>query len=171
MLVQASKDAVLRLINRENLSGQGCCGKVGGEVHQLPYTDGFVLTAPLAWQDPATNGLVWVFVVSTNDESPAAGLHAYTILTDAHGASTLNLNYTLPDAGTSPFMANNLLFTQVRVFSSTICFDMVFVTGTVCVGCRSRATFAHWNRRRAPCCGRRRRSTRPRACTGSRPLW
>jgi hypothetical protein len=52
-------------------------------------------------------------VVSTNDEQPTNGFHAYTVLTDAQGHSTLHLNYTLADAGTSPFMANDLLFVQV----------------------------------------------------------
>jgi len=112
MLVQASKDFTLRLINRDNLSGQGCCGHVGGEVHQVAYSDGFVFNSPLAWQDPLT-GVVWVYVVTTNAQRPKAGFHAYNVLTDASGASSLHLNYTLPEAGTSPFMANNLLFVQV----------------------------------------------------------
>jgi hypothetical protein len=59
MLVQASKDSYLRLINREDMSGQGRPGHVGGEIHQVNYTDGFVLTSPLAWQDPI-EGTVWV---------------------------------------------------------------------------------------------------------------
>jgi len=112
MLVQASKDAVLRLINRQNLSGKGCCGNVGGEVHSVPYTDGFVFTHPLAWQDPSTK-IVWVYVVTTTAATKGTGFHAYQILTDGTGVSTLNLNYTLTDAGTSPFMANNILFVQV----------------------------------------------------------
>ena len=49
MLVQGSKDFNLRLINRDNLSGKGCCGNVGGEVHTVAYPDGFVFNHPLAW--------------------------------------------------------------------------------------------------------------------------
>lgn len=64
MLVQASKDYILRLINRDDMSGQGCCGNVGGEVHQVPYPDGFVFNHPLAWQDPV--GAVWVYVITTD---------------------------------------------------------------------------------------------------------
>jgi len=112
MLVQASKDAVLRLINRQNLSGKGCCGNVGGEVHSVNYTDGFVFTHPLAWQDPST-GNVWVYVVTTTAATKGTGFHAYQILTDSSGSSTLHLNYTLTDAGTSPFVANDILFLQV----------------------------------------------------------
>jgi len=112
MLVQGSKDATLRLINRQNLSGKGCCGNVGGEVHSIAYNDGFLFTQPLAWQDPA-NGNVWVYVVSTTAATKGTGFHAYRILTDGAGASTLSLSYTLTDAGTSPFVANNILFVQV----------------------------------------------------------
>ena len=57
MLVQASKDFFLRLINRDDMSGQGCCGHVGGEVDKVAYPDGFVFTAPLAWQDPKGTGV------------------------------------------------------------------------------------------------------------------
>ena len=52
-------------------------------------------------------------VVSTNDEQPTNGFHAYTVLTDDQGHSTLHLNYTIVDAGTSPFMANDVLFVQI----------------------------------------------------------
>ena len=34
-------------------------------------------------------------------------------MTDAKGASTLHLNYTLVDAGTSPFVAADVLFVQI----------------------------------------------------------
>jgi len=113
MLVQASKDAVLRLINRQDMSGKGCCGNVGGEVHSVNYTDGFVFTQPLAWEDPSTH-VVWVYVVTTTAATKTGtGFHAYTILTDKNGISTLNLNYTLPNAGTSPFVANNILYFQI----------------------------------------------------------
>lgn len=112
MLVQGSKDNNLRLINRDNLSGQGCCGHVGGEVHKVPYPDGYLFNHPLAWQDP--NGIVWVYVITTDAQAPgsAAGFHAYQVLTDAEGKSTLSLNYTLPNFGTSAFMANDILFVQ-----------------------------------------------------------
>jgi len=114
MIVQASKDFNLRLINRDNLSGQGCCGNTGGEVHKIAYSDGFVFDHPLAWQDPL--GAVWVYVVTTDAQAPgsAAGFHAYQVLTDADGVSTLSLKYTLPIFGTSPFMANDILFLQAE---------------------------------------------------------
>jgi outer membrane protein assembly factor BamB len=112
MLVQASKDFTLRLLNRDNLSGKGCCGNVGGEVHKVVYNDGFVFDHPLAWQDP--EGTVWVYVITTDAQAPgsAAGFHAYQVLTDSDGVSSLSLKYTLPHFGSSAFMANGILFAQ-----------------------------------------------------------
>lgn len=113
MLVQGSKDFVLRLINRDNMSGKGCCGNVGGEVDKVAYPDGFVFNHPMAWQDPITQ-VVWVYLVTTDAQAPgsAAGFHAYQVLTDSKGVSSLNLTYTLPNFGTSPFMTNDILFVQ-----------------------------------------------------------
>ena len=66
-----------------------------------------------AWQDPHTQ-TVWVYLVTTDAQAPgsAAGFHAYQVLTDENGVSTLKLIYTLPNFGTSPFMANDILFVQ-----------------------------------------------------------
>jgi len=115
MIVQASKDFQLRLLNREDLSGQGCCANVGGEVHSVPFEDGFIFNHPLAWYDDEFNAM-WVFVTTTDNEainSPSGhGFHAFQVLTDETGASTLSLNYTLPLFGSSPFMANGVLFQQ-----------------------------------------------------------
>lgn len=116
MIVQASKDFNLRLINRDDLSGQGCCGKTGGEVDIIPFMDGFIFNHPLAWQDPES-GIVWVYVTTTDNEKDDVhptntGFHAYQILTDSAGVSTLNLNYSLSLFGSSPFMANGVLFQQ-----------------------------------------------------------
>jgi len=124
MLVQASKDFNLRLINRDDMSGQGCCGKTGGEVDMIPYEDGFVFNHPLAWQDPVS-GTVWVYVTTTDNEainSPTkTGFHAYQVLTDSAGASTLHLNYSLQLFGSSPFMANGVLFQQA--FTNLLALD------------------------------------------------
>lgn len=113
MLVQASKDFHLRLINRDNMSGQGCCGKTGGEVDIIDFPDGFIFNHPLAWTGP--DGAVWVFVITTDAQAPGseAGLHAYQVLTNEQGVSTLSLKYSkTPFFGSSPFMANNILFAQ-----------------------------------------------------------
>ena len=84
MIVQASKDFNLRLINRDNMSGQGCCGKTGGEVDMIPFEDGFVFNHPLAWQDPMS-GTVWVYVTTTDAQASSSptrtGFHACQVTT------------------------------------------------------------------------------------------
>lgn len=61
MMVQAGKDSTLRLINRQNLSGQGGPNHVGGEIQALPLPQGDdVDTQPAVWTD--ASGVTWVFV-------------------------------------------------------------------------------------------------------------
>jgi hypothetical protein len=139
MLVQGSKDFTLRLINRDNMSGQGCCGNVGGELHSVPYPDGFLFNHPLAWQDPQGN--VWVYVITTDAQSPGstAGFHAYQVLTDSRGVSTLSLTYTLPKFGTSAIMTDSILFYQT--ISGIIAVDPT--SGTT-LWTSSPTTGLHW---------------------------
>lgn len=107
MLVQGSKDKTIRLINRQDLSGQGCCGHVGGEIFNISWgPGGNIFTQPLAWLDPDT-GLTWVFIVNDN------GFVAYNVVTDQNGVSSLKIAYSSSAIkGTSPVMANNILFVQ-----------------------------------------------------------
>ena len=53
LAVQGGKDAVLRLLNLDNLSGQGQVGKTGGEVFSinLPVAND-ILTQPVVWVNP-----------------------------------------------------------------------------------------------------------------------
>ncbi len=113
MIVQASKDHQLRLINRDDMSGKGGPNNVGGEVDVIPYPDGYVFNHPLSWSD--SEGNVWVFLITTDAQAQGseAGFHAYQITTDADGASKITPKYTLnPYFGSSPFMAGNMLFVQ-----------------------------------------------------------
>ena len=105
LMVQAGKDSMLRLINRENLSGQGRPNRVGGEVQtiQLPIK-GVIVTHPLAWND--MKGGTWVFVANTYY------FFAYKVLTDTRGKTTLRLAYQNKNGGSSPFLAHNILFEQ-----------------------------------------------------------
>ena len=106
MLLQASKDQVVRLIDRTNLSGRGCCGNVGGQVYNISFPPGgYVLTAPVAWQDPSS-GLTLIFVAGLK------GFVCFSLQTDAAGASSLAVEYQLPVEGTSPFLANGVLYLQ-----------------------------------------------------------
>jgi len=105
MALQAGKDQTLRLLNRRDMSGQNKIGVVAGELQILKLSQGGnVYSHPLAWVDPATN-LTWIFV--TTDY----GLSAYHLNTDANGVSTISEVYVFKNLpGSSPFMANNILF-------------------------------------------------------------
>ena len=65
LAVQSGKDGALRLLNLDNLSGQGGPGHMGGEVGAVINVPqgGEVLTQPAVWVNP-NDGSTWVFVAN-----------------------------------------------------------------------------------------------------------
>jgi PQQ-like domain len=105
LAVQAGKDSTLRLLNRQNLSGKGGPNHVGGEVQTLNGAmQGSVLTQPIAWND--VHNTTWVFVTNGGE------LGAFKVVTDASGHTTLQKAYSNNHGGSSPFIANGILFVQ-----------------------------------------------------------
>lgn len=105
MAVQSGKDSMVRLLNRQNLSGQGGPDHTGGELQLIALPQGgMVRTQPAVWTDPS--GVTWVFIV---DDS---GLSAFTLRTDTGGHSTLQLAYTNGYAGSSPLVAGGVLYIE-----------------------------------------------------------
>jgi outer membrane protein assembly factor BamB len=102
LLVQGGKDAILRLLNRRDLSGQGGPGHIGGELQTLPSPGCGIFTQPAVWQEPG--GPIWVFVAGT------CGLGAYQVTTDANGATRLRAAWHGDTSGTSPVLAGGVLF-------------------------------------------------------------
>ncbi|MCL4560759.1 MAG: PQQ-binding-like beta-propeller repeat protein [Chloroflexi bacterium] len=105
LAVQSGKDYRLRLLNLDNLSGQGGPGHTGGEVGpviSLPHGDA-VLSQPAVWTNPF-DGRVWVFV------SCSTGISAYRLAVDANGNPSLALQWTAAPGGTSPLVANGVLY-------------------------------------------------------------
>jgi outer membrane protein assembly factor BamB len=103
LALQSGKDANLRLINLENLSGQGGPGHTGGEIQILPVPQGGqVLTTPAVWTNPADSS-TWVFVTNGSGSS---GLK----LTLPGGVPTLATQWHNSLAGFSPLVANNVLY-------------------------------------------------------------
>jgi outer membrane protein assembly factor BamB len=103
--LQSGKDGLLRLLNLDNLSGQGGPGHTGGEVSQvipLPQGDG-VFTQPAAWVNSADHS-TWVFIAS------ASGISGFKVTVDGSGTPALASQWTDPAGGTSPVMANGVLF-------------------------------------------------------------
>jgi len=104
LAVQSGKDAMLRLLDLDNLSGQSRPGQVGGELQKIPLPQGHVvLTAPAVWMDPAT-GSVWVFVAN------GAGISGLRLAVDAGGTPSLVPAWTRSSGGTSPVVANGIVF-------------------------------------------------------------
>jgi outer membrane protein assembly factor BamB len=104
LAVQGGKDGVLRLLNRQNLSGQGGPGHVGGELQSIATQGGcIVFTQPVVWTDPAT-GTLWVFVAT------GCGTTGYQVVTSPQGATSLKVGWSIQQPGTSPVLAGGMLF-------------------------------------------------------------
>ncbi len=105
LAVQGGKDDALRLLNLQNLSGQGGPNHVGGEVQTIHLPNACdVDTQPGIWND--SSGTTWVFVANN------CGFSAFRVITNTSGQTTLQLAYHLDDTGSSPLIANNVLFLQ-----------------------------------------------------------
>ncbi len=104
LAVQGGKDGNLRLLNLDDLSGQGQPGKVGGELRSIPVPQGGeVLTAVAVWTDPAS-GTPWIFVA--ND----SGVSGIQVVAGSGGTPALTPVWTDPNGGTSPVVADAIVF-------------------------------------------------------------
>jgi len=103
--VNPGKDARIRILNLDNLSGLGGPGHQGGSIVQLAYPMGSLMRAQSAvWTDPA--GHVWVFVTGNS------GTHGFTVDVDAGGNPSLNNHWNIQNGWTtSAVVANGVLFT------------------------------------------------------------
>jgi len=107
LALQAGKDGELRLVNLDNLSGQGGPGHTGGEVGpEINVPQGNeVLPTPAMWVDPS--GTTWVFVSNDN------GVSAFQLVVDSGGVPGLHLAWRNSTGGTSPLVANGVLYYAV----------------------------------------------------------
>ena len=105
LAVQSGKDGKLRLLNLDNLSGQGGPGHIGGEIGtviNVPQGGG-VLTAPAVWVNPS-DGSTWVFVAN------ASGISGLRLAVNSSGVPSLQPVWQNSSGGTSPVVANGVLF-------------------------------------------------------------
>lgn len=117
LLVQGGKDNVLRLVNRQNMSGAGGPGHVGGELQTIASPgDCLIFTQPAVWTDPAS-GQVWVYIAS------ACTLGSYRVVTDGSGKTTLQPAWKVSGDFSSPLVANGVLYAatsgEVRALDPT----------------------------------------------------
>jgi len=107
LALQAGKDNQLRLLNLDNLSGQGAPGHVGGEVYALTLPQlGSVTASMPVWTNPADNS-TWVFVISTGT---SGGITAFKLLLDAAGNPSLGAMWQQPTTAGTALIANNVLY-------------------------------------------------------------
>ena len=94
--------AAIRLLNRDDLSGQGGKGHLGGDLFDAQAPGGCeILTAPATWTAPS--GTPWVFYA--ND----CGLAGYRIGGSA-GHFRLNRAWTSKSGGTTPVLSGGVLY-------------------------------------------------------------
>jgi hypothetical protein len=118
LAAQSGKDAKLRLLNLDNMSGQGGPGRTGGELSIINVPQGNqVLTMPAAWVNPADNR-TWMFVAN---DTALAGMQ---LNIDGSGTPSLSTPWQSVTPGTSPIIANGVLYYatkagQVRALDPT----------------------------------------------------
>jgi hypothetical protein len=102
--MQTGKDAKLRLINLDNMSGQGGPAHVGGEVQliNVPQGGGGMREQPATWVDGA--GAAWLFVAN------GSGLSGLKLGLDGSNAPALSPVWQKGDSTTSPIVANGILY-------------------------------------------------------------
>ncbi|HEY7358036.1 MAG TPA: PQQ-binding-like beta-propeller repeat protein, partial [Ktedonobacterales bacterium] len=103
LAVQAGKEGLLRVVNRQNLSGQGGPTHVGGEIQTVQLPDLCpTLAQPVAWKDP--NGAIWLIVATL------CHMDAFQVVTSPQGVTTLQKAWYLGIEATSPIIAGGVLF-------------------------------------------------------------
>src|SRR5262249_53054775 len=102
--LQSGKDARLRLLDLDNLSGKGRTGDTGGEVGGILRVPpgGEVLTAAAVCVNPADQ-TTWVFLANS------AGISGLKLTQDASGTPGLQAVWKQSKGGTSPIVANGVL--------------------------------------------------------------
>ena len=104
LAVQVGKDGQLRLLDRQNLSGQGGPGHLGGALQTINAPGGCdTLSQPAVWTDPA-NGKIWLFVTNS------CGTGGYQAVTAGDGTTTLRQVWEVKRGATSPVVAGGVLF-------------------------------------------------------------
>jgi outer membrane protein assembly factor BamB len=91
------------VLNRQNLSGRGAPGHVGGELQVIAKPNCVMFTQPAVWQEPK-QGATWVFTADT------CGMTGYHVVTDHHQDTHLRQAWHIPVVTTPPVLAGGMLF-------------------------------------------------------------
>lgn len=101
--LQSGKDAILRLIRLDDLSGHGAPGFTGGELQVLGVPQGgAIFSAPAVWVRPS-DGSTWTFVANGSGTSALR-------LSVTNGVPALASQWTKSGGSFSPLVANGILY-------------------------------------------------------------
>ncbi|GAA0710711.1 PQQ-binding-like beta-propeller repeat protein [Dokdonella soli] len=103
--MQVGKDAQLRLINLDNMSGAGAPAHVGGELQILavPQGGGGMREQPAVWANPA-DGSTWLFVGN------GSGLSGVQLGLNSSHQPVLTTRWSKSGSSTSAIVANGILY-------------------------------------------------------------
>jgi hypothetical protein len=108
--LQTGKDAKLRLIDLDDMSGTGAPGGVGGEIQliDVPVSEFWMKTQPAVWIDRNGDGATWVFMAN------GSGLSGLKLVLDASNKPYLQSTWTKSGTGatgaTSAIIANDVVY-------------------------------------------------------------
>lgn len=128
--VQIGKDGAVRLLDMDNLSGQGGPGHVGGELQKVALIPGGfgndATPQPLIWTDARGDGSVWVI-------ASAQGVMSGLKLTIANDRPALEQRWSRGSLSvtSSPIMANDVLYTSTAGSNGATIVALDPTTGTV----------------------------------------
>jgi hypothetical protein len=102
--MQTGKDAKLRLINLDDMSGQGGPAHVGGEIQlmNVPQGGSGMREQPATWVDGS--GTSWLFVANRN------GISGLKLTLDGSNMPQLSMVWQKSGGTTSPVIANGVLY-------------------------------------------------------------
>ena len=101
VLIQGGKDGKLRLVNRDDMSGQGGPGHLGGELALLDWPGCQLFTQPVIWREGAT---IWMTLAGT------CGMVTYQVASDGSGRVILKQMWNSSQHVTTPALAGGVLF-------------------------------------------------------------
>jgi len=103
--MQVGKDHLLRLINLDNMSGQGGPAHVGGELQILnvPQGGGGMREQPAVWVNPADSS-TWLFIGN------GSGISGVQLGLNASNVPTLTARWNKTSSSTSAIVANGVLY-------------------------------------------------------------
>ena len=135
--MQTGKDAKLRLINLDNMSGAGAPAHVGGEIQlaNVPQGGGGMREQPATWVDGS--GTAWLFVAN------GSGLSGLTLGLNGSNVPQLSTVWQNGDSTTSPVVANGVLYSYSDCSGGTCIVGRNPATGNV-IWASEHLSGPHW---------------------------